>query len=532
MSDTEKSLSDQLTAAKARIKDLERSELAQLYLSAIVESAEDAIISKTLDSIVTSWNSGAERLFGYKADEMIGKSIVLLIPPGHDNEEFEIISRLRRGERIEHYETQRARKDGSIVDISLTVSPIFSTDGRIIGASKIARDISDRKRAEARERAALLQAEQASRSKDEFLATVSHELRTPLTAILGWVKMLATGSMDVQSTKRALDVIERNVRVQAKLIEDLLDVSRITSGKLRIELKPIDLAAVISAAVDVVKPAADGKHIQIQTVLDSSATHINGDFERLQQVVWNLLSNAVKFTPSNGRIRIELSRGRSQVQIEVSDTGVGIHPDFLPRMFDRFSQADSSITRTHAGLGMGLAITKSLVELHGGTISASSAGENQGSSFLVTLPLAAIEQTEVESPGYGMELAGRKDLIGIKILVVDDEMDACEMLQFLFQRAGATVQIATSADEALKLVGEFIPDVLVSDIGMPEVDGYELIRRIRRSGQKKLPAVALTALTRIEDRVKALAAGYQMHVAKPVEPVELLAVVSSLAGRN
>jgi PAS domain S-box-containing protein len=534
MSDIPLSIEAQLLAAKQRIKDLERAELAQMYLAAIVESAEDAIISKTLESIVTSWNRGAERIFGYTAEEMIGQSITKLIPAGHDNEEVEIISRLKRGERIEHYETQRMRKGGSIIDISLTVSPILDMEGNIIGASKIARDISDRKRIEERERAALKKAEEANRAKDEFLATVSHELRTPLTAILGWVKMLLVGPVDPVTSKKALEVIERNVRTQAKLIEDLLDVSRIISGKLRIEVNPVDPAAVINAAMDVVKPASEAKHIRIQTITDSSVGLITGDFERLQQVVWNLLSNAVKFTPQNGFIRTELSRGLSQIEISITDSGIGIPPDFLPYVFNRFSQADSSITRAHGGLGMGLAIAKSLVELHGGTISVTSPGEGKGSTFTIRLPISAVVQ-KPKPPGeleFETDFLRLNDLAGVKILVVDDEPDACEMLMHLFRLTGAEVQVAMSAEEALGKFDSFNPDVLVSDIGMPNVDGYELMRRIRRSGNKRLPAVALTALTRIEDRVKALAAGFQMHVAKPVEPAELLAVVSSLAGRG
>ena len=532
MSNNPQSIEAQLEAAKGRIKALERAELAQFYLAAIVESADDAIISKTLESIVTSWNRGAERIFGYTAGEMIGQSITKLIPPGHDDEEPQIIARLRKGERIEHYETQRVRKDGTIIDISLTVSPIFDMEGRIIGASKIARDVSDRKRSEERERIALRRAEAANRAKDEFLATVSHELRTPLTAILGWVKMLSSGPTDAATSKKALEVIERNVRTQSKLIEDLLDVSRIISGKLRIEVKPLDPGTVINAAVDVIKSAAEAKHIRIRTIVDSSVGLIAGDFERLQQVVWNLLSNAVKFTPSDGTIRVELTRGRSQIEISVTDSGIGISQDFLPYVFNRFSQADTSITRAHGGIGIGLAIAKSLVELHGGTISVASPGEGQGSTFTVRLPVSAVVQKGVEDSGFNTDFRQLQGLAGVKILVVDDEPDACEMLLHLFRLSGAEVQVAMSAEEALSVCDKFSPDVLVSDIGMPNVDGYELIRRIRKSGNKQLPAVALTALTRIEDRVKALTAGFQMHVAKPVEPAELLAVVSSLAGRN
>src|SRR5262245_18724332 len=449
MSNSPQSLQAQLEAAKRRIKDLERAELAQLYLTAIVESADDAIISKTLESIVTSWNRGAERIFGYTADEMIGQSITKLIPPDHDDEERQIIARLRKGERIEHYETQRVRKDGSIIDISLTVSPIRDMEGNIIGASKIARDISERKRFQERELAARKQAEAANRAKDEFLATVSHELRTPLTAVLGWVKMMAAGPMDAATSKKALDVIERNVRTQAKLIEDLLDDSRIISGKLRIAVRPIDPSAVISAAVDVIKAAAEAKHIRIQTVLDSSVGEVNADFERLQQVLWNLLSNAVKFTPNSGSIRVELSRGRTQIEIAVTDTGIGMESDFLPYVFNRFSQADTSITRLHGGIGVGLAIAKSLVELHGGTISVQSAGPGKGSTFTISLPIAAVAQRTVSETG--LEFRQLHDLEGVKILVVDDEPDACEMLLHLFRLSGAQVEVATSAEEALRV---------------------------------------------------------------------------------
>ena len=370
MPEKRRSLIDQLAAAKQRISELEQAELAQFYLSALVGSADDAIISKTLNGIVTSWNQGAEKIFGYRADEMIGQPVTKLIPPDHPNEEPRILERLRRGERIEHYETQRLRKDGRIIDVSITVSPIRNKDGAIIGASKIAREVTERKRVEARERDALrqaeiarAQAEQASQSKDEFLATLSHELRTPLTAILGWVRMLGTGKLDSQAQKKAIDVIERNVKAQAQLVEDLLDVSRIISGKFRVEVKSVQPSTVIDAALDALRPAADAKEIRLQIVADSAAGPVLGDFHRLQQAVWNLLSNAIKFTPKGGRVLVELARVSSHVEISVTDNGIGIRNDFLPYIFNRFSQADASPTRTYGGLGLGLAITKSIVEL-------------------------------------------------------------------------------------------------------------------------------------------------------------------------
>src|SRR5215471_15114105 len=447
--------------------------MAQAFLAAIVESAEDAIVGKTLEGIVTSWNQGAEKVFGYTAEEMIGRSITTLIPPDHPNEEPTILERIRRGERVEHYETQRIRKDGQVIDVSLTISPIRNRAGTIIGASKIARDITERKLVEAREREALQQArtareeaDRANRSKDEFLATISHELRTPLTATLNWARMLAGDTLDEATRRKTAIVIERNVKAQAQLIEDLL-------------------------------------------------------------------SNAVKFTPRGGWIHIHVSRSRSHVEIAVTDNGIGIRPEFLPFVFNRFSQADSSITRSYGGLGMGLAITKSIIELHGGSVSASSLGEGQGSTFIVILPIAPMRSLpESEESDESAATVWPPELIGLKVLVVDDELDTCELLRFVFDRAGAKVQMALNAQDALKIIEAWEPDVLVSDIGMPEVDGYELIRRIRArsSRQHKLPAVALTALTRIEDRMKALSAGYQMHVAKPIEPAELLTVVASLAG--
>lgn len=524
------------------------AELAQAMLAAIVESADDPIIGKTLDGIVTTWNRGAEIVFGYKAEEIIGRPIVLLIPPDRADEEARILERLCRGEQIEHYETQRVRKDGRILDVSLSVSPIRDKSGRVIGASKIARDITERKRVEAREREALReaqlareQAEAANRAKDEFIATVSHELRTPLTAVMGWIRMLAAGKLDAEQQKKAIDVIDRNVRAQAQLIEDLLDISRITSGKLRIEVKPVELSAVINAAVEAIRPAADAKNIRIQTVLDSTTGPVSGDFDRLQQVMWNLLSNAIKFTPKGGRVQVELTRPNSHVEISVHDTGVGIEADSLPYVFNRFSQADSSITRSFGGLGMGLAIAKSIVEVHGGTIAASSPGKGKGATFTVKLavnpvhrraPRKVLPEAEPASTQLGDM---PKELQGLSVLFVDDEADTCDMLRILFERAGAVVKCALSADEALQIMESWKPDILVSDLGMPEIDGYELIRRVRARRDarwNKIPAVALTALARVDDRVKALSAGYQMHVSKPVEPVEILNVVASLASLN
>ena len=518
---------------------LEKAERDQLFLAAIVSSADDAIISKDLNGIVTSWNPAAQRLFGYSAEEMIGKPIMTLIPPDHSDEEPQILKRIRRGERIEHYETKRLRKDGRIIDVALSVSPIRDSLRRIIGASKIARDISEQKRSAASEREALKkaqeamrQAEEASRAKDEFIATVSHELRTPLTAILGWTRMLLGGQLPPEGQQKALQTIDRNARAQAQLIEDLLDISRIVSGKLRVEFKAIDIAAVIAAAVEAVRPAAEARRVRILTVVSSDAGPILGDSDRLQQVVWNLLSNAIRFTRAEGFVQIELQRVESQVELRVSDNGIGIKPEFLPHIFDRFTQADSSITRSHGGLGMGLAIVKSLVELHGGVVSASSPGEGEGAVFTVKLPLRAVwpdprQQGPVQKSLRDASYS-REELVGLKILIVDDEQDTCELLRFVFDECGCIVKTANSAADALELFDSWQPDILVSDISMPEIDGYELIRVIRDERRSQIPAVALTAMARIDDRVKALTAGYQMHISKPVEPVELISIVTSL----
>src|SRR5687767_15469727 len=382
--------------------NLKSPEWAPYWLSALIESADDAIISKTLDGIITSWNKGAERIFGYTAEEAIGKPVTMLMPADHIDEEPAILARLRAGDRIEHYETIRLTKDGRRIDISLTVSPIKGPHGQIVGASKIARDITEQRqarqaltaayeaakqaRAEAEQAAfekeqLYHQAEESSRLKEEFLATISHELRTPLSAILGWTRMLRLGQLSAEDHAKALDTIERNARAQAQLIDDLLDVSRIITGKLRMDVRPSDPNEFIDAAVEAVRPAAEAKGVRVQKVMDTGAVSIPGDPVRLQQVVWNLLSNAIKFTPRGGRVQIRSERVNSHLEIVVTDTGQGISPDFLPHVFDRFRQADQKTSRQHGGMGLGLAIVRHLVEMHGGTVRAMSEGEGRGSTL-------------------------------------------------------------------------------------------------------------------------------------------------------
>ncbi|HYR42599.1 MAG TPA: PAS domain S-box protein [Terriglobia bacterium] len=521
------------------------SQLEQ-YVAAIVQNAEDAIISKDLESIVTSWNPAAERMFGYMAQEMIGQSIMRILPPELAYEEVDILDKIRRGERVEHFETRRRRKDGTAIDVSLTISPVRDNNGTVVGASKIARDISEKKMLEQRTadaleeaRRARHEAELASRMKDEFLATISHELRTPLTSIVGWIRMLRTGGLPPDRIEHALEVIDRNVRSQAQLIEDLLDISRITMGKLRLDVRPVQPANVINAAVDSLRFAAEARNIRIQTVLDSHAGPVSGDFERLQQVAWNLVSNAIKFTPKGGRVQIVLERVNSHIEIRISDNGRGIKPEFLPFIFDRFTQAEASTTRLHAGIGMGLAISKAIIELHGGSITAFSEGEGKGSTFAINIPVMPVSTrpapVERIHPKAWTEISVQcpPEISGLKILVVDDDPDTCDMIRAVLEQCGSVVTTVTDANTALETFLSWKPTVLISDIGLPEVDGYELMRRIRdeeRARGTKTPAIALTAFARIEDRVKALAAGYQMHVAKPVEPGELLTIVASLAG--
>ena len=512
------------------------SEISSRQLAAIVASSEDAIIGKDLRSIVTSWNSGAEHIFGYTADEMIGTSIMRLIPADRQTEEVEILSRIRSGERFDHFETIRLAKGGRKLNVSITVSPIKDSAGHVVGASKIARDITERKKVEAAlkeanesERQARSEAERANRLKDEFLAMLSHELRTPLNAVLGWAKLLQIGKPEVEELKQGLQTIERNAQVQAQIIEDLLEMSRITSGKVRLDVRRIDLRSILHRSFETISPTAQAKGIQLKLVTDPRAEPISGDPDRLQQVFWNLLDNAIKFTPPGGEVLVLLKRVDSHIEVSVIDTGDGIAPEFLPHVFDRFKQADASTTRRHGGLGLGLAIVKQLVQLHGGDVRVSSEGVGKGTTFAVCLPFAAVDSESEEKTHSVLPQASLAD---VHVLVVDDEPDARELVKRMLEMAGAQVSIAGSASEAIKHLLTSRPDVLVCDIGMPGEDGYSLIRQLRlleEDQQNPLPAVALTAYARSEDRTKSIRSGFQDHLAKPVEPAELLAVVSSLA---
>jgi PAS domain S-box-containing protein len=510
---------------------------------AIITSSDDAIVSKDLNSIVQSWNDSAERMFGYTAQEMIGRPITVLFPPDRLDEEPRILEQIRRGQRVDHFETVRVCKDGRKIDVSVTISPIKGPTGLIIGVSKVARDISSikrilRERDELliRETAARNEAERVSLMKDEFLATLSHELRTPLNAVLGWATVLRSeGVTSPGDVAQGLEAIERNARAQAQLIEELLDMSRIINGKLRLDVQAVDLQLIISEALDSIAPAAESKNIRIVKVLDPKGAEITGDPNRLQQVLWNLLTNAIKFTPKGGRVQVFLRRVNSHVEISVVDSGQGIPPDFVPQLFTRFSQADNSVARQYGGLGLGLALVKSLVELHGGSVSASSAGVGQGSTFVVSLPLSAARTLSLDPGLVHANATGATgawpDLTNFRILVIDDEADARALIQHILTRCNATVTTAANAAQGLEAIKQQRPDMILSDIGIPGEDGYEFLTKLRQLFDTEggdIPAVALTAFARSEDRRRALMAGFQMHLPKPVEPAELLAVASNL----
>ncbi|HVS30820.1 MAG TPA: ATP-binding protein [Thermoanaerobaculia bacterium] len=439
---------------------------------------------------------------------------------------------------------------GPAIEIARIVLPLAGAFLRCEVASKLARTEAALARQSATESAelaakldmtradlqrALAIAETAARARDEFLATVSHELRTPLTSIVGWVQ-LARGETNQETVAEAFDTIYRNARAQSRLIEDILDFSRINAGKLRLDVRPLNVVDVINSAVDVVKPAADAKELRLDSVLDPNAGYISGDPDRLQQIIWNLLSNAVKFTPRRGSVQVRLQRVSSHCEISISDNGQGIAPAFLPHVFDRFSQAESNSTSSHGGLGLGLGIVKHLVELHGGTVRASSAGLGQGATFTVLLPLAAAHQPEAPAPKpvaiepTAEETLMLEGLAGCSILVVEDNADSRKLLHAILKRAGAQVETAEDVPTALQKLAGHRPDLIISDIEMPGEDGYSFISKVRRQElpYRRVPAIALTAYTRSVDRVRALAAGFQMHMAKPVEPAELVAAAKSL----
>jgi PAS domain S-box-containing protein len=522
----------------------------------LVEGVRDyAIFMLDANGFVATWNAGAERIKGYKASEIIGRHFSQFYPQdviesGWPEHELQVAT--AEGRFVD--EGWRLRKDGSRFWAHVTITALRDEGGRLRGFAKLTRDMTDLKRAEnfeahdahrdellEAERSARIEAQRAARMKDEFLATLSHELRTPLNAILGWTQLLRMPQAQQQvDLQRALEVIERNARAQVQLVDDLLDLSRILAGQVRLDAQRIALADVISAAVESAQPAAVAKGIRLEKILDARASTVSGDPARLQQVVWNLLSNAIKFTPKGGRVQVLLERVDSHLEVSVSDTGIGIPFTFLPHVFERFSQKDATAGRKYGGLGLGLAISKQLVELHGGSIHATSRGEGQGATFTVKLPLLIVQSETLDQgrvhPTHPTDAEPLllPELEGVQVLVVDDEADARELVARILQNQGARVTTSGSSEEALRLLELNKPDVLVSDVGMPGMDGYQLIRQIRATEAKgqRLPALALTAFARAEDRKRAMLAGYQSHLAKPFDTAELVLMVAGLASRT
>jgi PAS domain S-box-containing protein len=440
------------------------------------------------------------------------------------------------GRRAYELEYRLRRFDGEYRWVYDNGVPHYAEDGTFVAYVGSAVDITDRRRAQDERERLLAEAEAASRAKDQFLATLSHELRTPLNAVVGWAHMLRSGKLDEAATARAVETIDRNARAQSQLISDILDISRIVSGKLRLSVRPVDLTPVVEAALDTVRPSAEAKGIHLQAILDPAAGPVSGDADRLQQVFWNLLANAVKFTPREGRVLVRLSRIDSHVELRVEDTGIGIAAEFMPHVFELFRQRDGSPSRQHGGLGLGLALVKHLVELHGGSVECASPGERMGAVFSVKLPLMIATLREGVHPTA--ETSGdlrAPSLEGVAVLVVDDDPDARRLIAALLEERGARVRTVGSSAEALVALEAERPDVLVSDIEMPGDDGYALMRAIRQLPPERggrVPAAALTAYARTEDRMQALLAGFHLHMPKPVQPAELAAVVASLAGRT
>jgi PAS domain S-box-containing protein len=518
--------------------------LVQAHLAAIVESSDDAIVSKTLGGVITSWNAAAERIFGFKAAEAIGQPIALIIPEERLGEETEILKRLGEGQKIDHFETVRRAKDGRLLSISLTLSPIRDASGAVIGASKIARDITERKRMESerqrwleREQRARAHAERIVQNSQEFLAAISHELRNPLTAISGWAHLLQVGGLDADGMRKAIDTIVRNAAVQGRLISDILDVQKLTSGKVRLKIEDVDVLLVAQSAVDSIGPTADAKRVALEPLRCDVHPHIAGDPDRIQQVIWNLVSNAVKFTPPGGRVEILLGVVEEHVDIEVRDTGPGIRPEFLGYIFEPFRQ-DPSPTVSQSGLGLGLAIVRHLVELHGGTVGARNNDGGVGASFTVRLPLLSRDRvlavsTDSADSHRGLQQVATPPLLrGLRVLLVDDEPEAREVVAAVLGTYGADVSGSGSVEEALSMLGRVRPHVLISDISMPNQDGYALLRALRAlpaSEGGTIPALALTAAVGVEDRLSVLRAGFKFHFVKPADPLALAHAVASLA---
>jgi len=522
-----------------------------LYRLLVQEVKDYAIFMLDPNGIVMTWNTGAQRLKGYTAAEVIGQNFSIFYTEEDrtgDKPTRELIVAARDG-RVED-EGWRIRKDGSRFWANVVISAIHDDSGVLRGFCKVTRDMTKERNTELElreahanmekhvaERTAELsdvnrELEHANRTRDEFLATLSHELRTPLTAIVGWVHMLRAGGLKDQQVKHALEVINRNLDAQTQLIDDLLNISRIILGKLKIEPQLVFPAPVVEEALESVKPSIEAKQLRLEIDVDETLGPIRLDPVRFRQIVWNLLSNAVKFTPREGAVRVTLKRIEGHAVFSVSDTGEGIAPEFLPYVFDRFRQADSSRSRKHGGLGLGLSIVRHLVELHGGSVSVESAGTGLGCTFSINFPIPVFTG-EGTAERVGKSMAPARSLTGVRVLVLEDEIDTREMIGQALTKAGAVVKEAANAEEALDVLEKNKVDILISDIGMPDLDGYAFLRIVRKATKdfRKIPAIALTGYASEEDRLNALQAGFDAHIVKPVELTELLRTIAALNQR-
>jgi len=505
------------------VTEQQQGEETRALLAAIIEASSDAIVSKTLEGIVTSWNVGAERVFGYSAEEMIGQSILRIVPPHRVGDVATILAAIGRGERIEHFESERVRKDGRIINVSLAVSPIIDAKGHIIGASKIARDITESAKLYEAAQQGRAAAEEASHAKDRFLAMLSHELRNPLAAVRNAV---TTAALDPARARRALEIARRGTDQLTRLIDDLLEVTRLTQGRITLRRERVALEEIVTRTIDALRPFFDERSLTLNVSLPAQPIEVDGDPARLEQVLGNLLMNAAKFTEPAGQVTIGLEYEDGWGVLRVRDTGIGIAPELLPRIFELFVQADQALDRTRGGLGIGLTVVKQLIEMHAGAVEAHSAGIGRGAEIVVRLPAtigaAQVARTVAAAPPVRRTVKAR-------VLIVEDNADAAESLMMLLELLGLRVRVAHDGFAALVAACANPPDVMLIDIGLPEMDGYELAQRIRQEpALRDVTLVALTGYGREEDRQRALAAGFDYHLVKPVDPRKLDALVAGI----
>jgi PAS domain S-box-containing protein len=508
-----------ITGASKVGRDVTESRQAGLLkdrLAAIVESSDDIIVSKTLDGVVTSWNKGAERILGYAASEMIGKHIALIMPPEHVEDMQKILNRIRDGEKVEHYETRRICKSGRIIDVSLTVSPIRDVDGRIVGASKIGRDITYQKQIES-------ERQEADRRKDEFLAMLAHELRNPLASINNAVQLFGKLESE-EELEWAKEIVHRQVRHLSRLIEDLLDVSRITRGKISLRREHLNLSPIVSSAVEAVRPFIEERKHEIVVSLAPGALRLEGDPMRLEQILVNLLTNSAKYTESGGRITLTAWSEQDTILVQIRDTGVGIAPELLPRIFDLFVQGDRSIARSEGGLGIGLTLVQKLAEMHDGSVVAESDGLNRGSQFTLRFPM--LKAAPIAKPRLSSQLP-RVARQSSRILVVDDNVDTAVGLAKLLTLLGHDVEVAYDGESALTVAAAHKPEIILMDIGLPGLTGYEVVRRLRQGPTCKTALiVAVSGYGQEDDRRKSSEAGFDHHLVKPVDLDSLVTLLA------